>query len=35
MLLSAFSFRAAAEDFTNAIHAYLQQRIEAEIRLTN
>jgi hypothetical protein len=34
MLLSAFSFRAAAEDFTNAIHAYLQQRIEAEIRLT-
>ena len=25
-----FSFRAAAEDFTNAIHAYLQKYIEAE-----
>ena len=30
ILLSAFSFRAAAEDFTNAIHAYLQQCVEAE-----
>ena len=29
ILLSAFSFRAA-EDFTNAIHAYLQQCIKAE-----
>jgi CubicO group peptidase (beta-lactamase class C family) len=29
-LLSALSFRAAAEDFTNAIHAYLQQYVEAE-----
>jgi CubicO group peptidase (beta-lactamase class C family) len=32
MLLSAFSFRAAAEDFTNAIHAFLQQRVEVEKR---
>jgi len=32
LLLSAFPFRAAAEDFTNAIHAYLQQRVEAEKR---
>ena len=32
LLLSAFSFRAAAEDFTNAIHAFLQQRIEVEKR---
>ena len=30
ILLSALSFRAAAEDFTDAIHAYLQQRVEAE-----
>jgi D-alanyl-D-alanine-carboxypeptidase/D-alanyl-D-alanine-endopeptidase len=30
ILLSAFSFRTAAEDFTNAIHAFLQQRIEVE-----
>jgi CubicO group peptidase (beta-lactamase class C family) len=30
ILLSAFSFRAAAEDFTNAIHAFLQHRVEAE-----
>jgi CubicO group peptidase (beta-lactamase class C family) len=30
ILLAAFSFRAAAEDFTNAIHAYLQQCLEAE-----
>ena len=30
ILLSAFSFCAAAEDFTNAIHAYLQQYVEAE-----
>jgi CubicO group peptidase (beta-lactamase class C family) len=29
-LLAAFSFHAAAEDFTNAIHAYLQQCFEAE-----
>jgi CubicO group peptidase (beta-lactamase class C family) len=32
MLLTAFSFRAVAEDFTNAIHAYLQQRVEVEKR---
>jgi CubicO group peptidase (beta-lactamase class C family) len=32
ILLSASSFRAAAEDFTNAIHAYLQQRVELEKR---
>jgi hypothetical protein len=31
ILLSAFPFRAAAEDFTNAIHAYLQQIVNAEI----
>jgi len=30
LLLSAFSFRAAAEDFTNAIHAFLQHRGEVE-----
>ncbi|MGD0519041.1 MAG: serine hydrolase [Thermoguttaceae bacterium] len=30
ILLSAFPFRTGAEDFTNAIHAYLQQRIEDE-----
>lgn len=30
ILLSAFSFRVTAEDFTNAIHAYLQQCIEGE-----
>ena len=30
ILLAAFSFRAAAEDFTNAIRAYLQQCLEAE-----
>jgi CubicO group peptidase (beta-lactamase class C family) len=30
MLLSAFSFRAAAEDFTNAIWAFLQHRGEVE-----
>ncbi len=30
MLLSAFSFRASAEDFTNAIRAFLQQRVEVE-----
>ncbi|MGD0519369.1 MAG: serine hydrolase domain-containing protein, partial [Thermoguttaceae bacterium] len=28
ILLSAFSFRAAAEDFTDAIHAYLQSCVE-------
>jgi len=32
ILLSAFFFRAAAEDFTNAIHAYLQQRVEVKKR---
>ena len=32
MLLSAFSFRAAAENFTNAIHAFLQHRVEVEKR---
>jgi serine-type D-Ala-D-Ala carboxypeptidase/endopeptidase len=32
LLLLAFSFRVAAEDFTNAIRAYLQQRIEIEKR---
>ena len=32
MLLSAFSFRASAEDFTNAIRAFLQQRVEVEKR---
>lgn len=32
MLLSAFSFHATAEDFTNAISAYLQHRGEAEKR---
>jgi hypothetical protein len=30
ILLSGFSFRAAAEDFTNAIRAFLQQRAEVE-----
>jgi CubicO group peptidase (beta-lactamase class C family) len=30
--LPAFSFRAAAEDFTNAIHAFLQHRVEVEKR---
>jgi hypothetical protein len=32
ILLSAFSFRAGAEDFTNAIRAFLQQRGEVEKR---
>ena len=32
LLLSVFCFRAAAEDFTNAIHAFLQQRVEVEKR---
>jgi hypothetical protein len=32
LLLSAFSFRAMAEDFTNSIHAFLQQRVEVEKR---
>jgi len=32
LLLSAFPFRASAEDFTNAIHAFLQQRVEVEKR---
>ena len=31
LLLLEFSFRASAEDFTNAIHAYLQQCVHAEI----
>jgi len=30
ILLAAFPFRAGAEEFTNAIHAYLQQRVEVE-----
>ncbi len=30
MLLSVFSFHAAAENFTNAIHAFLQHRVEVE-----
>jgi D-alanyl-D-alanine-carboxypeptidase/D-alanyl-D-alanine-endopeptidase len=30
MLSLAYPFCAAAEDFTNAIHAYLQQRVEAQ-----
>jgi len=34
LLLSAFSFRAAAEDFTNAIRAFLLQRVVGEIQLT-
>src|SRR5689334_17344914 len=29
MLLSASPFRASAEDFTDAIHAYLQQTVSA------
>jgi serine-type D-Ala-D-Ala carboxypeptidase/endopeptidase len=32
MLLSALSFRAAAEDFTNAINAFLRQGVEVEKR---
>jgi CubicO group peptidase (beta-lactamase class C family) len=32
MLLSAFPFRASAEEFTNAIRAFLQQRVEVEKR---
>ena len=32
ILLSAFSYRVAAEDFTNAIHAFLQHRVEVEKR---
>jgi hypothetical protein len=32
ILSSAFPFRAAAEDFTNAIRAFLQQRVEVEKR---
>ena len=31
LLLSAFGFHAAAEDFTNAIHAYLQQCVDNEV----
>jgi D-alanyl-D-alanine-carboxypeptidase/D-alanyl-D-alanine-endopeptidase len=30
ILLSAFAFHAEAEDFTNAIRAFLQQRVEVE-----
>jgi CubicO group peptidase (beta-lactamase class C family)/GH35 family endo-1,4-beta-xylanase len=30
ILLSAFSFRAEAEDFNNGIHAYLQQCLDAQ-----
>ena len=32
ILLSAFPSRASAEDFTNAIRAFLQQRVEVEKR---
>ena len=32
ILLTAFPFRASAEEFTNAIHAFLQHRIEVEKR---
>lgn len=32
MLFTAFPFCAAAEDFTNAIHAFLQRRVEVEKR---
>jgi len=32
LLLSTFSFRASAEDFTNAIRAFLQQRVGVEKR---
>jgi CubicO group peptidase (beta-lactamase class C family) len=32
VLIWAFSFRAAAEDFTNAVRAYLQERVEVEKR---
>ncbi len=32
ILLSAFSYRASAEDFTNAIKAFLQHRVEVEKR---
>ncbi|MGD0655584.1 MAG: serine hydrolase domain-containing protein, partial [Thermoguttaceae bacterium] len=32
VLLLVFSFRATAEDFTDAIHAFLQHRIEVEKR---
>ena len=30
ILVAAFSFRAAAEDFTNAIHTFLQHRVEVD-----
>jgi D-alanyl-D-alanine-carboxypeptidase/D-alanyl-D-alanine-endopeptidase len=32
IVFSALSFRASAEDFTNAIHAFLQRRVEVEKR---
>ncbi|HEY5043195.1 MAG TPA: serine hydrolase domain-containing protein [Verrucomicrobiae bacterium] len=32
ILLSAFPFHVGAEDFTNAVHAFLQRRIEVEKR---
>lgn len=32
ILLTAFPFHAWAEDFTNAIHAFLQQRVQVERR---
>jgi D-alanyl-D-alanine-carboxypeptidase/D-alanyl-D-alanine-endopeptidase len=32
MLLSAFSVRATAEDFTDGIHAFLERRVEVEKR---
>jgi hypothetical protein len=31
LLLAVLSFGAAAEDFTNALHAYLEQCVHAEI----
>ena len=30
ILLSAFSYRASAEEFTHAINAFLQYRVEVE-----
>src|SRR5215475_6671188 len=30
LLLAAFSFSCAGEEFTNAIHAFMQQRVEVE-----
>ena len=30
VLLSALAFRASAEEFTNAIHSFLQRRVDVE-----